>query len=166
MGESITINGRVFPVVSGTFRPEGQTVAEAKPPKAAVTRRAFQRPFLQGEAVASGTLALSALPPSLNHAFANANTGRIKSIPYKDWLAYSHVELRTQPAWHVAGETRVLLLFNREKTKADIDNLIKPTLDLLVAAGRMSDDRNVTQLSAYFSSGVGGVVIEIQAVRP
>lgn len=146
--------------------PETITAAEYRAMPKGRGQRPKGRPVLQGEAVTAGTLALSGPPPSLNHAFANANSGRIKSLPYKDWLAYSHVELRTHPLWHVPGAARVLLLFNRAKTKADLDNLIKPVLDLLVSAGRMSDDRNVQQLSAYFSSDVTGVLIEIQAVRP
>lgn len=40
--------------------------------------------------------------------------------------------------------------------------MLKPVLDLLMAAGRIADDRNVRQLEAEFSAIIVGTRIEIR----
>jgi Holliday junction resolvase RusA-like endonuclease len=71
--------------------------------------------------------------------------------------------MRKQAAWHVPGKIRVRVTFGRRDTRADLDNLIKPILDMLMAAGRISDDRNVVEIAAAFEMGVTGTRIEIRA---
>jgi Holliday junction resolvase RusA-like endonuclease len=123
---------------------------------------------LDGSPVLVGDLVLSEPPPSLNNAFVNGKTGRFKSAAYKAWRTLALIELRQQPSWHVRGAVNVRLVFNRAKTRADLDNLIKASLDILVASGRTCDDRNVRSVTASFGSA-GGVdiqVCEAKAVRP
>ena len=117
---------------------------------------------LDGEAVRWGALELTMPPPSLNNLFVNGKRGRFKSPDYKSWQARAFVQLRRQGSWHVPGAVEIRLAFNRSQTRADLDNLIKPTLDLLMAAGRISDDRNVKVISAAFVSSVNGTRIEIR----
>ena len=117
---------------------------------------------LDGEAVPRGILRLTAPPPSLNNAFVNGKKGRFKSSAYKGWQGFAQTELRRQAGWHVPGKVTIRILYSRADTKADLDNLIKPVLDLLVAAGRISDDRNVVKIEAEFTAGLG-VSIDIRA---
>lgn len=122
---------------------------------------------LDGEPVEFGALFLNTVPPSLNNMFVNGKKGRFKSPEYKAWQARACSQLRRQDGWHVPGPIRVRLVFARTQTKADCDNLIKPTLDLLMAAGRISDDSNVVEVRAAFEGAAVGTRIEIwKASRP
>lgn len=120
---------------------------------------------LDGNAVASGALWLSFPPPSLNNLYINQGKahGRFKSVLYRTWQARAFAQLRKQGSWHVPGAISIKLLFSRKETKADLDNMIKPTLDLLMAAGRISDDRNVMEIHAAFGAEATGTRIEIRA---
>lgn len=119
---------------------------------------------LDGDAVDGGSLTLSMVPPSLNNIFANRRKGgRMKTAVYGGWLSVAHMDLRRQPSWHVPGKVKIALTFSRCDTRADLDNLIKPTLDLLVAAGRIADDRNVVGLEADFGD-IFGVKIDVSTI--
>jgi len=126
-----------------------------------MAHRAILTP-LDGDAVEFGALSLPFTPPSLNNLFVNGKKGRFKSPEYRTWQTRACLALRKQSGWHVAGPINVRLTFNRRQTRADLDNMIKPTLDLLMAAGRISDDRNVRRLEAEFSSSIVGTLIEIR----
>lgn len=117
---------------------------------------------LDGDAVEFGALSLPVTPPSLNNLFINAKRGRLKSPEYRAWQVRSVLHLRKHGGWHVPGPITVRLAFNSAQTRADLDNLIKPVLDLLMAAGRIADDRNVRKLEAEFSPGIVGTLIEIR----
>jgi Holliday junction resolvase RusA-like endonuclease len=117
---------------------------------------------LDGEPVEFGALSLPVAPPSLNNLFVNGKKGRFKSPEYKAWQVRSMLHLRKQAGWHVPGAIEIKLAFNRHQTRADLDNLIKPTLDLLMAAGRISDDRNVRRIEAAFLPDAIGTRIEIR----
>lgn len=160
MTESITINGREFRIVnadptSGPWRPLVPAKRKA--------HRAILRP-LDGEPVTSGTLILSMAPPSVNALFHNRKKGRGKTLAYRNWRAFADQELRDQPSWHVLGKIEVRI-YLAATTRGDADNRIKATLDCLVNAGRIEDDKNVVKVSAEFSPGES-TVIHIQAVRP
>lgn len=116
---------------------------------------------LDGEAVQCGALAISIIPPSLNNAFLNIKKGRTKSPAYRQWISSAQRDLRKQNGWHVPGRIAVKLIFRKGETRADLDNLIKPCLDLLVGAGRIADDRNVAKIEAVFADDLHGVRIEI-----
>lgn len=135
------------------------TVSKARTLRAG-PHRVIPKP-LDGDAVPFGALDLYGAPPSLNHLFLNVKRGRIKSPEYTKWQVMSVLQLRRQAAWHVPGQVCVRLLFGRRDTRADLDNLIKPILDLLMAAGRIADDRNVVEIAAAFQTGVTGTRIEI-----
>lgn len=116
---------------------------------------------LDGAAVERGALWLTMTPPSLNNIFVNVKRrGRIKSDVYKGWLVRAHFQLRKQTGWHVPGKIRVRMTYSRAETRADLDNLQKPILDLLVQAGRIADDRNVVEIRAAFGP-VKGTLIEL-----
>lgn len=116
---------------------------------------------LDGQPQDRGALSLTVVPPSLNNAFLNIKKGRTKSPAYRQWIASAQRDLRRQGGWHVPGRICVRLIFRKGETRADLDNLIKPCLDLLVSAGRIADDRNVAKLEATFADDLKGVRIEI-----
>lgn len=118
---------------------------------------------LDGSPVEFGALHLSAPPPSLNNLFINVKRkGRVKSPDYNAWITTALLQLRRQNGWHVGGPVYIRLVFNRQDTRADLDNLIKPTVDILVAAGRIQDDRHMMKVEAEFASGTHGTRIEIR----
>ncbi len=150
MRDTVTVNGRQFPVVSWGAAP-------------AVTKRKAHRAIpapLDGAPVSHGTLTLSMPPPSVNALFANAKKGRRKTLAYRNWRAFVDRELRDQPPWHVAGKVKILIRVGG--SRADCDNLCKAPIDALVAAGRIQDDRNVADVRAIHDDAVAGTVIEIE----
>lgn len=152
MTETIIINGRQFTVVSST------------PIKAPVKRKAHRQSAtpLDGEPKASGTLTLRDVPPSANSLFHNRSKGRGKTLSYRNWRAFADRELRDQPSWHVPGKVEIRI-YLAATTRGDADNRIKATLDALVCAGRIEDDRNVVKVSAEFTElHQVGAVIHIQ----
>lgn len=119
---------------------------------------------LDGDPVEFGALSLPFTPPSLNNLFVNGKKGRFKSPEYRTWQTRAVLALRKQGGWHVPGPINIRITFNRGQTRSDLDNLLKPALDLLMAAGRISDDRNVRRIEAEFSTSILGTLIEIRKV--
>ena len=117
---------------------------------------------MDGDPVEAGALVLKGTPPSLNNIFVNGKKGRFKSADYKAWQVRACLQLRRQSGWHVPGRVQIKLAFNRSETRCDIDNLIKPVLDILMASGRIADDRNVWKVEAEFLAGMTGTRIEIR----
>lgn len=117
---------------------------------------------LDGPRVRFGALVLDMPPLSVNNLFATGENGRRFAVKaYKAWQARALLQLRKQASWHISGTVRIRLQFTREQTKADLDNLAKPVLDVLVKAGRISDDRNVRELRLLFSDKATGTQIDI-----
>lgn len=112
------------------------------------------------------------LPPSLNNIFGNKpkflrgikKGGRFKTQAYKAWLTAAGWTLKADGAWYVAGPVRVSVRLP-EKMRGDIDNRVKPLLDILVAHKRIDDDKNVKQLSVSKCWGDAKTCrIEIEAI--
>jgi Holliday junction resolvase RusA-like endonuclease len=101
----------------------------------------------------STALSLSVVPPSVNALFFNRpkGKGRGLTLAYRNWRAFADRELRDQPPWHVPGRVEVRI-YLPAVTRGDADNRIKATLDALVCAGRIEDDRNVVKVGAEFST--------------
>lgn len=86
------------------------------------------------------------LPPSTNGLFVNAGKrGRVTSKPYRAWKTEAGFMLKVEPKWRVGGPVR-LSIDLPTSARADLDNLCKAPIDLLVAHGRIDDDRNVAEL--------------------
>ena len=105
------------------------------------------------------------LPPSLNNAYVNVpGKGRVKAKGYSQWqhAAIALIRVGVPAAKRIAGPVAVSILFPR-KLRPDVDNLIKPTLDALVASGRIDDDRNVVKVSA--SKELQGKALALVSVR-
>lgn len=83
-------------------------------------------------------------PISVNHMFSNKKTGgRIRSQAYRNWLQEAGWKLKAQKPNPVRGPVLILIGVERENNAADIDNLSKGVVDLLVKFKVIDDDRNV-----------------------
>jgi Holliday junction resolvase RusA-like endonuclease len=83
---------------------------------------------------------LTDLPPSVNALFANKKGGRFKTSAYKNWLHDAGWELKEQKPPHVPGPYAVDMRFGRKNKRTDLDNMLKATMDLLVAHHVVADD--------------------------
>ena len=90
------------------------------------------------------------LPPSLNNVFVNVpGKGRFKARVYKQWRSAAHWDLISQhPAPRLVASPYRVTISVPTNARADLDNLIKPLLDVLVDAGVMTDDRDVLEIVA------------------
>lgn len=160
MNDTITLpNGRSFRVVS-----RGAPVVPTASKSSAKARKPKKPPiFLCGLPVAFGRLRLSTVPPSVNSLFHNRAKGRGKTLDYRNWQAASDRELRHQPVWHVPGTVVVHVIVGTGR--GDVDNRLKATLDLLVSAGRIEDDKQVVKVTGTRDLSIAGTLIEIEA-RP
>ncbi len=97
-------------------------------------------------------------PPSVNAMFRNVRRrkgekgpGRVETKLYRDWQGHAAWRLREQRPTPVRGT--VLVVFNIERTSdfADVDNCVKATLDFLVEAEIIDDDRFVSGIAVAWS---------------
>ena len=87
-------------------------------------------------------------PPSVNEAFRNVpGKGRVRTAAYNDWASHAAWVLRAQRPPRVAGNCVLMIGIDRVSARADLDNRLKLSLDLLVKEGVIEDDRFVTALA-------------------
>ena len=88
---------------------------------------------------------LSKKPPTINTAFATdfKTRRRYKTPKYSAWIAEALAELQEQEIKRFDGDycVEIYIPLKFRRSNADIDNMVKPTLDLLVKAGATPDDR-------------------------
>lgn len=108
------------------------------------------------------------MPPSLNHAFANVpGKGRVRSKAYKAWAEEAGWMIKARKNGTVLGPVSVTLdICPPNKRAMDLDNRLKPALDLLVDCGVLSDDSNkiVKAVSAREVSEGPACTITIEAI--
>lgn len=91
------------------------------------------------------------LPPSQNNMFINgkAGKGRFISPLYKAWKNEASIRAYMQNKSRIEGCFAVQINAVRpDRRKRDIDNLIKPLVDLLVSQGFVGDDSEMQQVTA------------------
>lgn len=108
-----------------------------------------------------GRIDLPTVPPS--RRYFPDNDARAQYYPR--WVSGASHWMENNFLWHVMGDVRIRLSFNRGKTTADLDNLSKAVLDALSHAGRIADDRRVIELRLQWSKIVRGTRIEIWAAH-
>lgn len=88
-------------------------------------------------------------PPTANNLFLNTGRGRARTKGYDFWIALSRAEIMRQRPGSIMGPYHLKLTAERPDNRArDIDNLIKPTSDLLKKAGVISDDSKALSILA------------------
>lgn len=106
------------------------------------------------------------MPPSVNNLFVNITRGRTKSSRYRAWITeagWMLVQQRNLKGRHklMKGEIAVTVRALRQhRRKRDLDNILKPILDLLVSTGTIKDDSLVASITAeWVHSGTPCTVI-------
>jgi Holliday junction resolvase RusA-like endonuclease len=133
---------------------------------AAVVRRMGDRVTVGAATRLPGGAAAVELPtpPSVNNLFLTAGRRRVKAPAYRAWLAVA-VPAAAGLA-RPAGPCRVVVtVVARLRANRDLDNLLKPVGDCLVAAGVLAADdvRSVVgwQVDYRPTPGGAGVVVEL-----
>lgn len=80
-------------------------------------------------------------PPSVNALFVNRRGGRARTKAYDAWIVEAGTQLLTQrPMKHEGPVTVAITVGLPDKRNRDLDNLLKPLLDLLVRHQVIQDD--------------------------
>lgn len=115
-------------------------------------------------------------PPSVNHLFATVVRGgkvlRAKSEAYKDWIT----EAGYQPGWERLTEDPqnairwrcAIVAYGLAETR-DVDNLIKPTLDLICAMTGLRDNAPMRKVSAergeaWVAAGESYIAVRVEVL--
>lgn len=101
------------------------------------------------------------LPPSLNNAFVNApdGKGRWPSRDYSRWRKAAGQALTLQ-AWDMPSKPYAITIRLNIDHRSDIDNRVKPVLDLLVKHGVLAGDQWVNELHVYRDRSIPGCTVE------
>lgn len=83
-------------------------------------------------------------PPSLNNIYANVGRRRVKTSKYKCWRDSMALYVRALRLPACDGPVSLHLSLPRT-TRGDADNRLKPTADMVKAAGLIVDD-NMTRV--------------------
>lgn len=109
-------------------------------------------------------LSFSRPPPSVNNLFVNGRKGRFPSAEYKQWKTEIGWEIAQQRQKPIPGPVRVILTF--EPGQTDLDNLLKGSLDALVAHKLIEGDspKYVKWLSVAFDDKLKGARVKVQSL--
>jgi len=106
-------------------------------------------------------------PPSLNGNWRSVRGRVVKSKTYKGWLMRAGWAIQQQkPFVDIMPPLSVeIALGPPDRRKRDLDNLIKPILDLCCKHGLMQDDCDVHRLLAYWCRDIdNGARVEITSI--
>ena len=107
-------------------------------------------------------------PPSLNSNWRQGKGRTHKSTKYTLWIVDAGYALNQQRPPHLSPPYIVEIAAGRpDKRKRDLDNLIKPVLDLLTSHGVICDDSEIEHLTIYWATDdevQNGVRVEVKSV--
>lgn len=102
-------------------------------------------------------------PPSANKLWTRTRYGMRKTDAYNDWLERAAVAARKQKPCAVHGPYKLSLHATRpDKRRRDLDNIIKPTSDLLVCVGVIDDDCECDMLVARWVTTGDGLYVRVE----
>lgn len=109
------------------------------------------------------------VPPSTNNLFRSvvlpgkAYATRVKTTPYKAWLAEAGLKLNAQQPPRFDGDVAVAYAIPRNKRR-DLDNYSKALGDLLVKHGVIVNDNRIVDLRLRYEATESGMVeVEVKA---
>lgn len=104
------------------------------------------------------------LPPSTNRIWRYVKGRAIKSEEYRTWLRYAAqlVSLATRGGVIDGPYALTVVAGTQGASRRDLDNLLKPIGDCLMAGGAICDDRHCRRIEAEWREGVTGVVVTIE----
>jgi Holliday junction resolvase RusA-like endonuclease len=102
-------------------------------------------------------------PPSVNNLFANGSSGRYITQQYKDWRTSAGWKLKIDRTPRLPGPVKITLTYEERRGRRDLDNLLKPVLDLLVEHKIIDGDHRtvVREIAASWSAKVQGVRVTV-----
>ncbi|MCO5159645.1 MAG: RusA family crossover junction endodeoxyribonuclease [Mesorhizobium sp.] len=113
-------------------------------------------------------LTLSEMPPSANAMRSSFIKGNkvvsVKSKTYAAWKTAASWEIAAAGHKKIRGPYRLYIAAQRDwrsKRARDIDNIIKPVSDALVASGLVKDDSLAEEVSAKWADDLGGAAISV-----
>lgn len=107
-------------------------------------------------------------PPSVNRThriIRNHKTGKAaiaRSDPYQSWRKMAWLELRLRGLIRVEAIEGEFAILISARTRGDIDNLVKPTLDFLQWRGFIADDNNARRVTIVWDDAMDEKVIRVQ----
>lgn len=108
------------------------------------------------------------MPPSANamrsHFVDEGKVRSTKSKKYADWKKDAAWEIAAQRPGRIDGAYRLYIAVQRDwrsKRARDIDNIIKPVSDALVAAGVVTDDSLAEEVRAKWADNLGGPAVVV-----
>lgn len=113
-------------------------------------------------------IAITDMPPSANgmrtHFIADGKVRSVKSKSYAEWKKAAAWEIAAARPGRIDGAYRLSIAVQRDhrsKRARDIDNLLKPVSDALVAAGVVADDSLAEEVSAKWTDDLGGPAVVV-----
>jgi crossover junction endodeoxyribonuclease RusA len=105
------------------------------------------------------------IPPSANNLFPSYGLrSRRKSPDYRRWLHDAGWAVKLQKVGPIAGLVRVLIEAPLHRRR-DVDNALKPLLDLLVAQSVIADDNLIDDLRIVRAGFGEACVVSIWAME-
>lgn len=108
------------------------------------------------------------MPPSANamrsHFIEGGKVHSTKSKAYAAWKKAASWEIAAARPGKIDGPYRLHIAVQRDfrsKRARDIDNMIKPVSDALVAAGVVSDDSLAEEVRAKWADNLGGPAVVV-----
>lgn len=103
------------------------------------------------------------LPPSANRLWRRSGKTIHASSEYTAWLREAGYIAISQRQGAIAGPYKLTIQAKRpDKRRRDIDNLIKPTSDLLVSIGAVADDSDCEMVSARWVTQGEGLYVRLE----
>ena len=89
------------------------------------------------------------IPPSANNLWKPLGKGLAKTSSYKSWLALCSVKLlQIRPDRMPQATPLAVTIIVATSRRRDVDNVIKPSIDMLESCGVIPDDRWVDKVTA------------------
>ena len=124
--------------------------------------------FIRGIGPAEWTFRLP-VPPSLNGAYATITRGgRPVRVPSRTLAKFKRecakaLHMQKRPPVPIAGPVSAHIWIERQR--GDLDNRIKAALDAIVSARIISDDKNITRITAEWGTAdLTGCTITIEVL--
>lgn len=111
-------------------------------------------------------------PPSTNHAWGLSGRGGRRVFSRDEVRGFRAAVLA---AWANSGRIKfrrggalrvTIRLTPPDRRRRDIDNVVKPTLDALVACGAIADDSDVCELVVIREGGHVGARVTVESLYP
>lgn len=106
-------------------------------------------------------------PPQANHMYTVARGRKIMSSEYREWKRLAAWNIKAQRPEPILGRYALDIVVPRpDRRGRDIDNLIKPISDAIMAAGIISDDKMAMSICIAWEGiepSRGDVIVQLRS---